>query len=121
MKRFIRPIACAALLLAVPATGQAGPSLPQQELNLQVLDLNGAPFRHFHLRAYHQGILNPRTPPQALPQRLTQQAHPNEALGQLTELFTESLSLQGHLTPKAELPAGLQVEKLMHERRVRRW
>lgn len=39
----------------------AGPQLPVQEVNLAVLDLNGTPFRHFHLNHYQGAVLNPVT------------------------------------------------------------
>jgi len=42
----------------------AGPALPLQQLDLAVLDLNGAPFRYFHLANYQGDVLNSKHIPQ---------------------------------------------------------
>lgn len=49
------------IALAMPAS--AGPTLPVVELDLQVLDLNGAPFRHFHLGHFAGVTLDPSAVP----------------------------------------------------------
>ena len=55
-----------ALLSGLSLEAQAGASLPQEQLNLTLLDLNGSPFRYFHLSSYHEGVLNYRRIPQGL-------------------------------------------------------
>lgn len=44
------------LSLTLPLPTLAGPQTPSMNLDLQMLDRNGAPFRTFHLGLYTQGL-----------------------------------------------------------------
>lgn len=57
MPKIAKLFALLPLLVGSPAF--AGPQLPLQEVNLAILDLNGAPFRQFHLQHYPGAVLDP--------------------------------------------------------------
>ena len=59
-RAFSKHLLFVSLLTVTSATTQASASLPHQQLNLTMLDLNGSPFRYFHLSNYSGDILNNR-------------------------------------------------------------
>ena len=61
--RSIKAYLLAALFSCLSLQAHAGASLPQQTLNLAILDLNGSPFRYFHLSRYNGDVLNHREIP----------------------------------------------------------
>jgi len=61
MNRKLTSCLVAAVLLGSYSTSiVAGASLPSQKLNLLILDLNGAPFRQFHLRHFSGSVVDHR-------------------------------------------------------------
>jgi hypothetical protein len=54
------------LALSLPLAIQAGPQTATNSLDLEMLDMNGAPFRSFHLGLYAEG-LDARHPAAAAP------------------------------------------------------
>lgn len=54
--RIAPPSLALAWALVLPPVAQAGPQTPAYGLDLRMLDLNGAPFRSFHLGHYSDGL-----------------------------------------------------------------
>ena len=86
------------LTLASPMAAQAGPQTGSGELDLKMLDMNGAPFRSFHLGLYAEG-LDDRHPAaaSALPSEELQHSAP--AVQEDPERYTGVDANQADLVP----------------------
>jgi len=100
----------------------AGASLPGMQLDLSVLDRNGAPFRYFHLRDYSAVILDhkrvPQTPHES-PMAVLRAARGIEAMPRLIGVSLPATSYR--LADKAEGATAVSIDELIEKRARLPW